>query len=52
MSLNIQKNLKAKNTWSIETTPNSAKNISRFTDHLAPKTSVNITFLPGSIPDL
>ena len=48
MSSDKQKITKTKNTWSIETTPNAAKNISSFTDFLAPKTSVYVTFLPGS----
>ena len=36
--------------WSIEVTPNGAAKIESFGDCLAPGTSVNVTFLPGSDP--
>jgi methylenetetrahydrofolate reductase (NADPH) len=36
--------------WSIEVTPNGAAKIESFADCLAPGTSVNVTFLPGSDP--
>lgn len=36
--------------WSVETTPASAAKVARFADHLAPGTTVNVTFLPGSDP--
>lgn len=36
--------------FSVETTPNSAAKVARFAEHLAPGTTVNVTFLPGSDP--
>lgn len=36
--------------FSVETTPGSAAKVRRFADHLAPGTTVNVTFLPGSDP--
>jgi len=36
--------------FSVETTPTSAAKVGRFDDHLAPGTTVNVTFLPGSDP--
>ena len=36
--------------WSIEVTPNGATKIDSFADCLAPGTTVNVTFLPGSDP--
>jgi len=36
--------------YSVETTPNSAAKVARFAEHLAPGTTVNVTFLPGSEP--
>ena len=36
--------------WSVETTPTSAAKVARFADHLAPGTTVNVTFLPGADP--
>jgi methylenetetrahydrofolate reductase (NADPH) len=50
MSSNLQNIMNASDGWSIETTPAAAKNISSFSDLLAPRTSVNVTFLPGSDP--
>ena len=34
--------------FSVETTPASAAKVASFADHLAPGTTVNVTFLPGS----
>jgi methylenetetrahydrofolate reductase (NADPH) len=34
--------------FSVETTPASAAKIERFSDHLSPGATVNVTFLPGS----
>lgn len=34
--------------FSVETTPTSAAKVVSFADHLAPGTTVNVTFLPGS----
>jgi methylenetetrahydrofolate reductase (NADPH) len=50
MSANLQQIINATTGWSIETTPAVANKISSFYDILAPKTSVNVTFLPGSDP--
>lgn len=36
--------------WSIEVTPTGASKVESFADCLAPDTSVNVTFLPGSDP--
>ena len=36
--------------WSIEVTPTGASKVESFADCLAPGTSVNVTFLPGSDP--
>lgn len=36
--------------FSVETTPGSAAKVDRFAEHLAPGTTVNVTFLPGSDP--
>jgi methylenetetrahydrofolate reductase (NADPH) len=36
--------------FSVETTPTSASKVANFADHLAPGTTVNVTFLPGSDP--
>lgn len=36
--------------FSVETTPGSAAKVRHFADHLAPGTTVNVTFLPGSAP--
>ncbi|MEX0504038.1 methylenetetrahydrofolate reductase [Alphaproteobacteria bacterium LSUCC0719] len=41
---------KAARDWSIEVTPTGATKIESFRDCLAPGTSVNVTFLPGSDP--
>src|SRR3546814_56092 len=38
--------------YSIETTPASAVRVGRFADHLAPGTTVNVTLLPGSEPEI
>ena len=40
----------AASDWSIEVTPNGASKIDSFADCLAPSTTVNVTFLPGSDP--
>jgi methylenetetrahydrofolate reductase (NADPH) len=40
----------AGSNWSIEVTPTGATKIESFRDCLAPGTSVNVTFLPGSDP--
>ena len=40
----------AASDWSIEVTPTGATKIESFRDCLAPGTSVNVTFLPGSDP--
>lgn len=40
----------AASDWSIEVTPNGASKIDSFADCLAPGTTVNVTFLPGSDP--
>jgi len=37
--------------FSVETTPNSAAKVRHFADHLAPGSTVNVTFLPGSEAD-
>ncbi len=37
--------------FSVETTPASAAKVAAFGDHLAPGTTVNVTFLPGSEPE-
>ena len=37
--------------FSVETTPASAAKVASFADHLAPGTTVNVTFLPGSAID-
>ena len=50
MSDNFHQLINATTGWSIETTPANANKISNFYDLLAPGTSVNVTFLPGSDP--
>ena len=37
--------------FSVETTPASSAKVASFADHLAPGTTVNVTFLPGSAID-
>ena len=51
MSLKIETLSSAAANWSIEVTPAGAKKVDSFSDILEPKTSVNVTFLPGSDPE-
>lgn len=46
----IQQIQQATEGWSIEVTPAGASKIDSFTNILAPGTTVNVTFLPGSDP--
>ena len=48
MASNIEMISKAAADWSIEVTPTGAGKIESFSDCLAPGTTVNVTFLPGS----
>ena len=50
MASNIEMISKAAAEWSIEVTPTGAGKIESFSDCLAPGTTVNVTFLPGSDP--
>jgi methylenetetrahydrofolate reductase (NADPH) len=50
MSANIDHIKKATAGWSIEVTPNGAQKIGSFAACLAPGSTVNVTFLPGSDP--
>ena len=50
MASNIEMITKAAADWSIEVTPTGAGKIESFSDCLAPGTTVNVTFLPGSDP--
>ena len=50
MTANIQQIQKAALGWSIEVTPAGATKIDSFAACLAPDTSVNVTFLPGTDP--
>jgi len=50
MAANIQQIQQAAEGWSIEVTPAGATKIDSFATFLAPGTTVNVTFLPGSDP--
>ena len=50
MTVGIETIRTAATDWSIEVTPTGATKIESFRDCLAPGTSVNVTFLPGSDP--
>jgi methylenetetrahydrofolate reductase (NADPH) len=50
MQVTIEQIQKAAAHWSIEVTPAGATKIDSFADCLAPDTTVNVTFLPGSDP--
>ncbi len=50
MQTKIEQIQKAASQWSIEVTPAGASKIDNFAACLAPGTSVNVTFLPGSDP--
>lgn len=50
MAATIQQIQHAAANWSIEVTPAGATKIESFRDCLAPGTTVNVTFLPGSDP--
>jgi len=50
MAVTIEQIQAAASDWSIEVTPNGATKIDSFADCLAPGTTVNVTFLPGSDP--
>ena len=50
MSSLIENIARAGQDWSIEVTPPGAKKVDSFADVLAPGTSVNVTFLPGTDP--
>ena len=50
MTANIQQIQQAAQGWSIEVTPAGATKIDSFTACLAPETTVNVTFLPGTDP--
>lgn len=50
MAATIEQIQAAASDWSIEVTPNGATKIDSFADSLAPGTTVNVTFLPGSDP--
>jgi len=50
MAASIQQIQQAARDWSIEVTPTGATKIESFRDCLAPGTTVNVTFLPGSDP--
>lgn len=50
MAATIDQIQRAASDWSIEVTPTGATKIESFRDCLAPGTTVNVTFLPGSDP--
>ena len=50
MAATIEQIRQAAKDWSIEVTPTGATKIESFRDCLAPGTTVNVTFLPGSDP--
>ncbi len=50
MTASIETIRSAATNWSIEVTPTGATKIESFRDCLAPGTTVNVTFLPGSDP--
>ncbi len=50
MTASIETIRSAATDWSIEVTPTGATKIESFRDCLAPGTTVNVTFLPGSDP--
>ena len=50
MAATIEQIKQAAEDWSIEVTPTGATKIESFRDCLAPGTTVNVTFLPGSDP--
>ena len=50
MTANIQQIQQAAQGWSIEVTPAGATKIDSFAACLAPETTVNVTFLPGTDP--
>ena len=50
MTVSIESIQRAAADWSIEVTPTGATKIESFRDCLAPGTTVNVTFLPGSDP--
>ncbi|MGB2492588.1 MAG: methylenetetrahydrofolate reductase [Candidatus Puniceispirillum sp.] len=50
MAATIEQIQAAASDWSIEVTPTGATKIDNFADCLAPGTTVNVTFLPGSDP--
>ncbi|MGB1356326.1 MAG: methylenetetrahydrofolate reductase [Candidatus Puniceispirillaceae bacterium] len=50
MTAGIETIRNAATDWSIEVTPTGATKIESFRDTLAPGTTVNVTFLPGSDP--
>ena len=50
MTLSIETIQRAAANWSIEVTPTGATKIESFRDCLAPGTTVNVTFLPGTDP--
>ena len=50
MTTSIETIRSAATDWSIEVTPTGATKIESFRDCLAPGTTVNVTFLPGSDP--
>ena len=50
MAATIEQIRQAAEDWSIEVTPTGATKIESFRDCLAPGTTVNVTFLPGSDP--
>ena len=50
MAATIEQIQAAASDWSIEVTPTGATKIDSFADCLAPGTTVNVTFLPGSDP--
>jgi len=51
MSVSVESIAKAGSDWSIEVTPTGATKIKSFAAILAEKTSVNVTFLPGTDPN-
>ncbi|MEC7982573.1 MAG: methylenetetrahydrofolate reductase [Pseudomonadota bacterium] len=50
MTLSIETIRRAAADWSIEVTPTGAAKIESFRECLAPRTTVNVTFLPGTDP--
>ena len=50
MTSSIEAIQRAAADWSIEVTPTGATKIESFRDCLAPGTTVNVTFLPGTDP--